>query len=128
MIEPDLHQAMGDWVAGCDVCQEVCPFNSNDSDEIPVHPAYQSRPPAPSVPLLELLGWDAEARQRAFTKSALKRIKLEMIKRNALIVAGNVLAKKSDVKRQIESLANDESESELVRATARQVIAGWSGN
>jgi epoxyqueuosine reductase len=121
MIEPDLHQAMGDWVAGCDVCQEVCPFNSNDSDEIPVHPA-------PSVPLLELLGWDAEARQRAFTKSALKRIKLEMIKRNALIVAGNVLAKKSDVKRQIESLANDESESELVRATARQVIAGWSGN
>ena len=158
-IDPSLHEAMGDWVAGCDVCQEVCPHQpasentgrkpgatskpprANDSlgdkDKkgsgaffSDLHPRYTPRPPAPSIPLLDLLGWDADARQAAFTGSALKRIKLDMLKRNALIAAGNALRERddADLRARVEALAVDEDESALVRQTAGDVLAALRAN
>ena len=127
-IDPQLHAAMGDWVAGCDVCQEVCPFNRprpNSADAAATHhPGYAPRPPAPTISLLELLGWDADARQAALRRSALKRIRLDMFKRNALIAAGNYLAihANSPLRRRVKMIASDEQESEMVRQTARQVL------
>jgi epoxyqueuosine reductase len=139
VIDESLHEAMGDWVAGCDVCQEVCPFNgvrgsgSGVQEDptnrlrfsaLPVHPAYEPRAPAPTLDLLDVLGWSIVERREAFTKSALKRIKLDMLKRNALIALGNALTKKDDpaVRARIAQIADDEGEPELVRATARQVL------
>jgi len=153
LIDRQLHQAMGDWIAGCDICQEVCPFNSQqprsqDDDhrsaqdkgnsaeserttsEMKLQPTiqscYQPRPPAPAIPLLQILNWDAKSRQNAFIKSSLKRIKLDMVKRNALIAAGNYLAGQVDaqLKGRIEQLAKDPDEPDLVRQTARQVMQG----
>lgn len=128
-IDPSLHPLMRDWIAGCDVCQEVCPFNQQQpspasASSIPSHPAYQPRPPAPSVPLLQLLNWTAADRQRAFERSALKRVKLEMIKRNALIAAGNHLASHDDeaLLNRIQQIAASPDEHELVRETAKQVL------
>ena len=134
-IEPSLHTQMGDWVAGCDVCQEVCPFNQEDRiDTIvghsdtehtaPIHPRYTPRPPGPAISLLELLNWDADARQSAFQSSALKRIKLDMLKRNALIAAGNYLASHDDAPLllRIQQLAQEADEPELVRSTAKQIL------
>ena len=166
-IDPDLHGPMGDWIAGCDVCQEVCPFNggapggrrpgggregdrSKDGDPEPApgpdpgeaaparcendapdqgpvpavpHPEYAARPPGPAVRLGEVLAWDARTRQQVLVKSALKRIKLDMWKRNALIAAGNVLLARDEpaLRHQVEFLAADEAQPELVRQTARQV-------
>ena len=135
-IEPSLQPMMGDWVAGCDVCQEVCPFNDRTSGlqqgqagragnvvTGAVHPRYEPRPPAPALKLLEILDWDAETRQKAFTKSALKRIKLDQLKRNALIAAGNYLVNHEDkqLRRRVGELA-DKDESPLLRRTARQVL------
>ena len=135
-IEPSLQPLMGDWVAGCDVCQEVCPFNeralglqqgkvdrAGDMVTDAVHPQYQPRPPAPTLGLLEILDWDVEARQKAFTNSALKRIKLDQLKRNALIAAGNYLADHEDqqLRCRIQELA-DGDQSTLLRHTARQVM------
>lgn len=130
-IDPALHAPMGDWVAGCDVCQEVCPYNHATTggvrdQSVTINPAYAPRPAFdPGPPLLELLGWSAEDRQQAFIKSALKRIKLDMLKRNALIAAGNALARQNDnaLRSRIAALAEDGNESELVRDTARQVLA-----
>lgn len=136
-IEPTLHAMMGDWLAGCDVCQEVCPFNQerptagttparrDESAPSPeILPAYRARPPAPGVDVMSLLSWDADARQQAFERSALKRVKLEQLKRNALIIAGNHLMKHNApaLRERVRAIGADAGESELVRLTAEQVL------
>jgi epoxyqueuosine reductase QueG len=87
-------------------------------------PEYAPRYPAPAVLLLDVLNWDAAGRQKAFERSALKRLKLEQLKRNALIVAGNYLRqhKAPALLQRIQSLAADPTEPELVRLTAQQVL------
>jgi epoxyqueuosine reductase QueG len=87
-----------------------------------MHPRYQPR--NTSLPLLDVLGWDAEDRAAQFRGSALKRMKLPMVKRNALIAAGNALrqADHPDLRRRIDQIAADEAEDPLVRGTARQII------
>ena len=133
-IAPELHQPMGDWLAGCDVCQAVCPFNNPQDSlgrkeaaaSLPTHPRYQPRPRlAQGLALLEVLGWTTEDRREAFVGSALKRVKLDMLKRNALIAAGNALTRVQDsrLRQRVRELAVEESESELVRMTAQQVLA-----
>lgn len=136
-IDPALHPAMGDWIAGCDVCQQVCPFNQSSGDDHgqapqrpmadrtpAIRPEYKPRPPAPAIALLSILGWTAEDRRTAFAGSALKRIKLDMAKRNALIAAGNALRQHADaaLRSRIESIASDAREPPMVRQTARQVL------
>ncbi len=139
MIAADLQAAMGDWIAGCDICQEVCPFNQAETNtahdrtagmnaqidplaQQAPHPAYKPR--RVSLPLLDVLNWSSEDRQRAFERSALKRLKLDQLKRNALIAAGNHLLKEDDalLRSKITAIANDESESDLLRRTATQTL------
>ena len=134
-IAPELHEPMGDWLAGCDVCQQVCPFNRERGDSEGLcgaaasraaHPRYEPRPRlGRGLALAEVLEWTATDRQEAFAGSALKRVKLDMLKRNALIAAGNTLMKVGDprLRRRIEEMASDASEPELVRLTAQQVLA-----
>ncbi len=122
-IDPALHDAVGNWLAGCDVCQEVCPHN----DRVPTEDtqdAYQPGAAAEGFDLLTVLNWDAAARTQALTRSALKRIRLEMFKRNALIAAGNALRRQNHpaLRQRVRELASDTAESELVRQTAQQVL------
>jgi epoxyqueuosine reductase len=80
----DLRSGLGDWVFGCDVCQEVCPWNR----KAPVA-AMQARPELESLDLIELLGLsDMEFRQR-FRDTALMRTKRRGLLRNAALVLGN---------------------------------------
>ncbi len=125
-IDPALHAPMGDWLFGCDICQEVCPHNSpRDHDGPAPNEAYWSA--RRSFDLLEVLGWDEEARRKAFSSSAMKRAKLDMMKRNALIVLGNAIAggradQADELRTRINAIAEDASEGELVRQTARDVL------
>ena len=92
-IPVDLQVQMHHWIAGCDVCQEVCPHNreGNHAPLDQILQAYQPKPHlAEGLPLLEILDWSAEDRQQAFMGSAIKRIKLDMIKRNAIIALTNI--------------------------------------
>ena len=128
-IPPELHEPMGDWIAGCDVCQEVCPYNAEDrivasEDRAPVYPGYSAHRHDTAMSLLDILNWDEAARRQALVGSALKRIKLDMFKRNALIAAGNHLAKHEHgpLHARVEELVEDSSEPQIVRTAASQVV------
>lgn len=127
LIDAELQPLMGDWLGGCDICQEVCPFNA--PDRLPLdprpHPRYAPRAPAPALPLRDVLDWTEDDRRAALRGSALKRMKLDMIRRNAVIAAGNHLAARPDAAllHRIESIAADPDEPPVVRDTARRVLA-----
>lgn len=129
-IEPQYHEAMGDWLAGCDICQDVCPHNrrrhdaiADGNDPLNVHPRYTAHGFTHAFSLLEVLNWSAEDRQKAFTGSALKRVKLDMIQRNALIAAGNFLIEQEHeaLQNKITQLAHADNVPPLVRDTAHMV-------
>ena len=75
--------------------------------------------------LEEVLNWNDDDRQAAFRASALKRVKLDMLRRNALIAAGSYLRhhRHDPLRKTIERIASDAGEPPLVRDTARQVLA-----
>jgi epoxyqueuosine reductase len=81
-IARDLRPQLGNWIFGCDICQEVCPWNSDGTDGEPVCDALM-----PS--LAELLALDAEGFNRRFRGSAIKRTKRRGLLRNAAIALGN---------------------------------------
>ncbi len=130
-IDPSLQSGMREWVFGCDVCQEVCPFNSPRPASAPVVDDRVNRAYSPrrlSLDLLEILAWDEPARRRAFATSPMKRATLEMMKRNALIALGNSLFSRPDgpdgaILARIRQIAVDPAEPGLVRDTARQVLS-----
>lgn len=123
-IDPQYHRAMGDWIFGCDICQEVCPHNQPTwrSRQHDVHEAYKPR--NSGFDLLEVLSWSEDDRRSAFTRSALKRAKLNMMKRNALIAAGNSFARDDDpaLRQRIVEIAADPDEDAMVQQTAQQVM------
>jgi epoxyqueuosine reductase len=87
-IPADLRPLMGDWVFGCDVCQEVCPVNRKaeviDDPAFAAPDAWRAAPP-----LTELLAMDVETYQVRFRGTAVKRAKRNGLRRNAAIALGN---------------------------------------
>ena len=128
VVPAAFHEGFREWIAGCDICQEVCPYNEVAQRHpwpVPPPPEYDPGPRKfdEGLDLVEVLWWTAEDRQRVFRGSALKRIKLDMIRRNALIVAGNVLVARDDANLRAAVYACLEDDAELVRTTAQQVWA-----
>lgn len=83
----DLRAGIGDWILGCDVCQEVCPWNRRApaSQEQAFQPATDANP----LDLVALFELDDEAFRRRFRDTPLWRPKRRGILRNAAIVLGN---------------------------------------
>lgn len=87
-IEVDLREQMGDWLFGCDVCQEVCPWNlrfATASDD----PAFQPRRFLQQAGIEEFLRLDVDGYRKALSGSPLKRSKRGGLLRNAAVAAGN---------------------------------------
>ncbi len=70
------------WVAGCDICQDVCPWNQRFAKETDVE-EFQPYPWNVNPTLTELATISDEEWNRRFPASALRRIKPEMLRRNA---------------------------------------------
>lgn len=86
-IAAEFHDALGDWIFGCDICQEVCPFNRRAPETR--EPDFAARPPAPSVALQDVLDASPEEYVRLVHDRAIGRARLEMLRRNAAIAWGN---------------------------------------
>jgi len=86
-IPQELREPMGDWVFGCDVCQDVCPWNSKSqpTDTQQLYPAEKMNP----LDLLELFDMDDDSFRTRFRKTPLWRSRRRGILRNAAIVLGN---------------------------------------
>ncbi len=128
-IDAGFCEGIGDRVYGCDVCQEVCPHNSERENEGPgVREEYAPR--RESFDLLAVLGWDEETRRREFAGTALKRATLAMMRRNAIIAAGNAARAgtleaglRAAMRERIAAIAADAGEDAVVRETAGAVLA-----
>ena len=83
----ELRPGLGDWVFGCDVCQEVCPWNRKAPTS--AASAFQPRPDLDPLDPIELLGLDEEAFRHRFRGTALTRPKRRGLLRNAALVLGN---------------------------------------
>ncbi|HIK55384.1 MAG TPA: tRNA epoxyqueuosine(34) reductase QueG [Synechococcales cyanobacterium M55_K2018_004] len=77
-IKPHLHN----WVAGCDICQDVCPWNQRFAQATDVE-EFQPYPWNVNPSLEELANLTEEDWHRRFPASALRRIKPAMWRRNA---------------------------------------------
>ncbi|MBE9032259.1 tRNA epoxyqueuosine(34) reductase QueG [filamentous cyanobacterium LEGE 11480] len=70
------------WVAGCDICQDVCPWNQRFAQETDVSD-FQPYPWNVGPQLSELAALSQEEYDRRFPASALRRIRPDMMRRNA---------------------------------------------
>jgi len=93
-IPDSMREVQGNRVFGCDVCQEVCPWNSRRRRKVPPDPLGLRARLAPRsewrAPALEwLLALDEESWRRATRRTALRRAGRRGLLRNALVAAGN---------------------------------------
>lgn len=86
-IPNHLRQPMGDWVFGCDVCQEVCPWNQKS--EPTSDPEFFPREDLAPLDLIKLFDLTDETFREQFRKTPLWRSRRRGILRNAAIVLGN---------------------------------------
>lgn len=87
LAEEPLRTGQGDWVFGCDVCQDVCPWNRHSPASH--EPAFEPLPTANPLSLAELFSLDDAAFRQRFRDTPLWRPKRRGMLRNAAIVLGN---------------------------------------
>lgn len=86
-IPEELREPMGEWLFGCDVCQEVCPWNRRHLGEMV---GFPHREEFETINLLELIALDETQFRHRFRLTPMMRSKRKGLIRNALIVLGNV--------------------------------------
>ena len=86
-ISPALRDGMGNNIFGCDICQDVCPWNKKA--EVKNNKEFIPRDGLINPLLSELLDLDEEEFRNKFKKSPIKRAKRKGFLRNVLIAMGN---------------------------------------
>ena len=121
-IPKALRPKIGNLIFGCDICQEVCPWNSKavPTDE----PAFQPRDGNLTPKLLSLIGMTQQEFSRRFKGSPIKRTKRRGFLRNVLVAIGN-WGEPRAVPALKDALADDEP---LVRSHAAWALGKIGGD
>src|SRR5690606_28873916 len=121
---------LGVRVAGCDVCQEVCPYNASLRREgrVAPHAWLDARPGGSAEVDLLALAEIGSSRYRAWVRhSALGRIPRRALRRNALLALGNLeRALRPDERAVLERLVDDPEPQ--IRAAARRALRRRGGS
>ena len=83
-----LREQIGGLVYGCDICQEVCPWNVRFARDL-TEPAFAATSGTEAPDLRELLLQDEETFRTRFRRSPMKRAKRHGLARNAAVALGN---------------------------------------
>jgi epoxyqueuosine reductase len=123
-IPVQLRTGMGDCLFGCDICQEVCPWNDramrlSPSDLRPNTDGNPSR-----IDLIELLSMDEAAFRQAFRHTPMWRPRRRGLLRNAAICVGN--SKDSRAAEILCQLLHDAEP--LIRGAAAWALGQIGGN
>jgi epoxyqueuosine reductase len=116
----DLRPGIGEWLFGCDVCQDVCPWNHKAAD---AEDLAAATPSMNLLDLIELFDLDDDAFRQRFRDTPLWRPKRRGILRNAAIVLGNQRAAAA-----IPALTRGISDSEpLIRGASAWALGEIGG-
>lgn len=114
-------KAMGTWIAGCDICQEVCPFNVKAARAAEKFPAPDDRENgALALDTWEALLQESEPEYSLRIKnSALSRIKPAQFRRNLALALANARPNRAGLKALIERKAAEETDEAAQREWRR---------
>jgi len=85
-LDPHLAAHLEGNAFGCDICQEVCPWNAHAREP---HPAFVPRDEYRATPVTDLLRFAQSDFSTLFHKSAIKRAKLAGMQRNVEALTAN---------------------------------------
>jgi epoxyqueuosine reductase len=88
-IPEDLRPLLGDWIFGCDICQEVCPWNLRFSKAVG-KTGLQPRQGVPKPSLRDELSLSPAGFNQKFKGSPVKRAKRRGYMRNVVVALGNI--------------------------------------
>jgi len=81
-------EGLGDWIFGCDVCQDVCPWNVSFARPAKDDP-FARREDLRGLDPVEVLGFDEAEFRARYSGTSLMRARYDGMRRNACIVLGN---------------------------------------
>ena len=121
-IAPELRPGLGDWIFGCDVCQDVCPWNKFSRPG--ADPAYAPRAGHLAPPLAELARLSAAEFAARFRDTNLERPGYAGLLRNVMVALGNAATPEA-----LAALGNGLAHPEpLVRAHAAWGLGRHGGS
>jgi epoxyqueuosine reductase len=106
-IPEELREGIGNHVFGCDICQDVCPWNRKAP--ISTAPEFSARPELVNPALDWLAEMSAEEFRETFRGSPVRRAKFAGLRRNTVIAIGN--SRRPGLVRLLDKLVSDPEES-----------------
>jgi epoxyqueuosine reductase len=119
IADEDLRQGMGRHVFGCDICQDVCPWNRKAPSSSAAE--FQPRPALVNPNLAWIANLSEDEFRRNFRGSPIRRAKRVGLRRNALIAMGN--SGNLEFLPTLDRVAQDHNEDDSVADSAR-----WAAN